>query len=167
MFTDSEYRTINFQQIYKSLKEYYQFVSNENWINETMGNSCFVGNNEAEVVKLDLFYTDNFVYPIVKYRNVRLSSLEEIIAMKLDVIGRGGRKKDFWDIHALFEYFTLDEMLGHYKKRYPYNFSREELIPQLINFKSADHDPDPICLLGKYWELIKLDIEELILEQTS
>jgi len=162
LFTDAEYGSIDFKAIYKRLKKEFVFVSRENWINETMGNSCFIGPNQNDLIKLDLFYTDDFVFPIKQHENIRLSSLEEIAAMKLDVIGRGGRKKDFWDIHALIDHFTLDEMLDFYLKRYEYNFSKEELISQLTNFEAADNDPDPNCLQGKYWELIKLDIEECI-----
>ena len=30
-------------------------------------------------------------------------------------------------------------------------------IDKLVDFQVADNDADPICLKGKYWELIKLD----------
>ncbi len=60
------------------------------------------------------------------------------------------------------EHFTWPEMLDLYTKRYPYNFSQEEIIKKLTDFKEADADLDPICLKDKYWELIKLDIEESI-----
>ena len=162
MFSDSEYGTIDFQKIHMLLIKEFPFVSNQKWINETIGNSCFIGESKDDLVKVDLFYTDDFVFPIIEFENVRLSSLEEIAAMKLEVIGRGGRKKDFWDIHALLEHFTMDELLEFYEKRYPYNFSKDELIPQIINFEKAEYDPNPICLKGKYWELIKLDIEEIM-----
>lgn len=82
--------------------------------------------------------------------------------MKLDVIGRGGRKKDFWDIHALFKHFELADMLEIYTNRYPYNFTHIELVQQLVNFENAEHDPDPNCLIGKYWELVKYDFEDKI-----
>ncbi len=82
--------------------------------------------------------------------------------MKLDVIGRGGRKKDFWDIHALFDHFELNEMIEIYSNRYPYSFSQKDLLKQLINFENAENDPDPNCLLGKYWELIKYDLEDKV-----
>ena len=160
LFTDSEYGSIDFLEILEVLKVEFDYIDHNIWENKRMGNSCFIGSSTGESIKLDLFYTDPFVYPIISHDNIRLSSLEEIVAMKLDVIGRGGRKKDFWDIHALFDHFSLPEMLAFYSKRYPYNFSHGELIAQLVNFENADTDPDPNCLDGKYWELIKLDIED-------
>ncbi len=169
LFTDSNYGSINFKSIYNELKKELNYVSTEKWINDTMGNSCFIGNHKSEAVKLDLFYTnDSFIYPIVNFQNIRISSIEEIIAMKLDIIGRdnGGRKKDFWDIHALLDNYSLSNMLNIYQSRSPYNHSRQEIKDGLVNFKNADQDPDPNCLLNKKWALIKLDFEELI-EQSS
>jgi predicted nucleotidyltransferase component of viral defense system len=161
LFSDAKYGTVDFKNIYKDLKAHLLYVSKESWANETMGNSCFVGYNKEETVKLDLFYTEAFVYPMLKYETIRMASMEEIIPMKLDIIGRGGRKKDFWDIHALLDRYTLAEMLEMYEKKYPFNFSRKELKEGLNNFEIADQDPNPICFLGKHWELIKLDFEEL------
>lgn len=162
MFTDCEYSTVNFLKILENLKSEFPYVDNHEWVNESMGNSCFIGNSADELIKLDLFYTDPFKYPIIQYKHIRLSSLEEIVAMKLDVIGRGGRKKDFWDIHALFDHFELRTMLDIYSKRYPYNFTEEEIIKQMTVFDNADNNPEPNCLVGKYWELIKYDFEDKV-----
>lgn len=162
MFTDCEYGTINFLKILENLKSEFPHVDHHEWVNESMGNSCFIGNSADELIKLDLFYTDPFKYPIIPFKHIRLSSLEEIVAMKLDVIGRGGRKKDFWDIHALFDHFDLKTMLDIYSKRYPYNFTQEEIIKQMTVYDNADNNPEPNCLLGKYWELIKYDFEEKV-----
>lgn len=164
MFTDATYRSVDFKLIYKELKKEMQYVSPEKWDNNSMGNSCFIGTQESETVKLDMFYTtDNFAYPIINYNNIRISSIEEIIAMKLDIIGResGGRKKDFWDIHSLLNKYTLSKMLDIYETRYAYTHSRQEIKDGLLNFESANQDPDPNCLLDKKWALIKLDFEEL------
>lgn len=161
LFTDAQYGSVDFKIIYKDFKNRLKYVSPEKWVNETMGNSCFAGNNNSETVKLDLFYTDPFVFPIIEIESLRISSIEEIIAMKLDIIGRGGRKKDFWDIHALLDKFQFSEMLDMYEKRYPFSFSRKEIKESVKIFENADQDPDPNCLLGKHWQLIKLDFEEL------
>jgi len=160
MFTDIGYGDVDFIKILESLKSTFEYVESREWSNKAIGNSCYIGKSPHELVKLDLFHTDPFVYPMINYKSVRLSSHEEIVAMKLDVIGRGGRKKDFWDIHALMDKYSIDQMLDIYKKRYPYNFKREQLVKQLNNFLQADIEPDPICLRGKYWKLIKFDLQD-------
>ncbi len=164
LFSDVEYRSIDFKNVYKKLKKEFKFISKENWNNNTIGNSCFIGNSQKDTIKLDLFYTDDFVYPINIIEKVRISSIEEIIAMKLEIIGGdvGGRKKDYWDIHALIDRFNLDQMFETHSLRYPHSFTKKELKKGLTNFENADHDPDPICLRNKKWELIKLDFEELV-----
>lgn len=89
-----------------------------------------------------------------------MASLEEIAAMKVDVISRGGRKKDFWDIHELMELYTIRYMIELHKERYPYSHDSNEIIKSFTQFEGADVDFDPLCLKHKYWELIKLDILE-------
>lgn len=162
LFTDAEYDSIDFNEIDKLFVNAFSYVEMNSVGNESMGKSYFIGQDQENSVKVDLFYTDPFIYPIVDYNGIRLSQLEEIIAMKLEVIGHGGRKKDFWDLHELLEHFTISEMLGFYEKRYPYGYSRDEIINGLTDFEEADLDFDPICLKSKYWELIKLDFQEII-----
>lgn len=53
-------------------------------------------------------------------------------------------------------------MLDFFKERYPYSFSQTEILKKMIDFQYADDDLMPICLKGKYWELIKEDIWEEI-----
>ena len=91
-----------------------------------------------------------------------MASKEEIAAMKLELIGRGGRKKDFWDVHELLDSMSIHDMLSYYEKRYPYGHTKENLIQSLTKFDSADDDFDPDCLRQKHWDLIKLDFLDLI-----
>jgi len=53
-------------------------------------------------------------------------------------------------------------MIDFYLKRYPYNFTRKEIMKGLSNFEKAGYEFTPICLKDKVWEIIKLDIEELV-----
>jgi hypothetical protein len=87
-----------------------------------------------------------------------MATIAEVTAMKIDVVQRGGRKKDFWDLHALFDTYTIEQMLQLHKQRYPYNHDEGLIIKNFTDFLLADDDFDPICLLGKYWEFIKDDI---------
>ena len=164
LFTDVEYNSIDFDIIDKLFLDSFQYVKMAYGGNNSMGKSYFIGNSKNDVIKVDLFYTDAFIYPIVEYKGIRLSRLEEIVAMKLEVVGHNGRKKDFWDLHELMEYFSWTEMLEFYQKKYPYNYSRDDIIKKLNDFDEADYDLTPICLKNKYWELIKLDIEESIIK---
>jgi predicted nucleotidyltransferase component of viral defense system len=160
LFTDVEYGSIDFDQIDSKLQDKFSFVEMQYEGNNSFGKSYFIGQNEDDIVKVDLFYTDKFIRPVLVYDSIRMASIEEITAMKMEVIGQNGRKKDFWDIHELMDVMSIKQMIELHSERYPYTFTPEYLKNKLIDFQYADADFDPICLKGKYWELIKQDIEE-------
>ena len=78
--------------------------------------------------------------------------------MKVEVISRGGRKKDFWDIHELKDDYSIEKMLALHKQRYTYTHDEDQIRRKFSYFENADDDFDQICLKGKQWEIIKLDI---------
>lgn len=162
LFTDADYNSIDFSILETKLIETFPYVDSSSVDLVGMGKSYFIGNNENELVKLDLFYTDPFVFPIILEQGIRFSSIEEVAAMKFEVIANGGRKKDFWDIHELLETYTLDEMIDFYLKRNPYSYSKDELLAKTIDFSKAEDDFIPNCYKEKVWELIKLDFEKLL-----
>ncbi len=86
-----------------------------------------------------------------------MADVADITEMKLDIMGRGGWQKDFWDLHAAHDYFTTSKMLAFYAERYPYGYSREEIVEGINRFNLADDDPKPVGLQGKHRELIKYD----------
>jgi hypothetical protein len=162
LFSDIEYGSIDFEKADYFLKTVWPYVDSLNISPVGMGKSYFIGTDKDECIKLDLYYTDQFITECLTIDHIRLASIKEIIAMKLDVVARNGRKKDFWDLHALMDDYSLNEMLELHKRRYPYTHDAEQILRQFINFTSADHDFDPICLHGKHWELIKLDMLDFV-----
>jgi len=162
LFTDADYDSIDFSILETKLIETFPYIDSSSVDMVGMGKSYFIGNNENELVKLDLFYTDPFVFPVILEQGIRFASIKEVVAMKFEVIGNGGRKKDFWDIHELLETHTLDKMIDFYLKRNPYGYSKDQLLAKLIDFSKAEDDFTPNCHKGKVWELIKLDFEKLV-----
>ena len=160
LFTDAEYGSIDFQLLQEILRREFPYCQGDCGEIVSFGTSYLVGNSKEDNVKLDLFYTDPFIRPMEQIESIRMASLDDIVTMKMDVMSRGGRKKDFWDLHILRNKYTVEQMLSLYKERYPYGATDEECIAGLTNFSVADSDPDPTCLLGKIWQLIKLDFVE-------
>lgn len=157
MFTDSPYGTIDFEAIDNFLQKQFEYVHHTQ-ILPAMGKSYLIGSEPKNTVKLDVYYTDPFIQPPLVIDGIRLATIDEIVAMKIDVIQRIGRKKDFWDIHEVIEDYTLEDMLLLHKTRYPYTHDVELIKQNIINFDKADNDFGPICLKGKFWELIKYDL---------
>lgn len=162
LFTDTAYGSINFDAIDQFLKKAYSYVDTSDSKEVGMGRSYFIGKNKDECIKLDIYYTDKFIRPLLKVDSIRMASIEEIIAMKLDVIARGGRKKDFWDIHELMEEYPLNLMMALHKERHPYSHNKKQIKKQLTTFSIADDDFEPVCLRHKYWEVIKLDMIDFV-----
>jgi hypothetical protein len=121
-----------------------------------------IGKDSTNLIKLDLYYTDPFLEKLEIHENVRMASISEIAAMKIDVIQRVGRKKDFWDIHELLDKYGLDQLLDFHVQKYPYTHDKSLILANMCNFERADSEPDPLCLRGKYWDLIKLDFVQAV-----
>ena len=78
---------------------------------------------------INIFTIDNVKVDFVNYRypwinnsriehNIRLASLEDIAAMKLNAIAGRGTKKDFIDLYFLLQKFSMEEMFGFYSKKF-------------------------------------------------
>ena len=162
LFTDSKYGSLDFNKIDAVLRANFPYVSPMQ--NGVVGIGCFyfIGTNDNQAIKLDLYYTDRFIEDIIDINGIRLASISEVAAMKMDIIQRIGRKKDFWDIHALLDNLSLTAMIGLHEQRYPYTHDKDQIIRNLTDFSSADEDFNPICLQGKHWEIIKFEIAEQV-----
>lgn len=160
LFTDAEYGSLDFHRLQETLRKEFPYCQGDCGDIVGFGASYIVGNSKDDCVKLDLFYTDPFIRPMEMFGPIRMAAVEDIVAMKMDVVSRGGRKKDFWDLHMLHDHYSIEQMLSLYEERYPYGATKEECTSGLTNFSVADTEPDPICLQEKVWQLIKLDFEE-------
>lgn len=121
-----------------------------------------IGPGKDGTVKTDIInWTADFIFPVNEVEGIRLAKMEEIALMKLDTISRGGRKKDFWDMSEILEYHTLSFLLELYPKKYPYH-NIEDVVKGMKDFTIAEEMPDPICLKGRHWDLIKVEMQEAV-----
>lgn len=124
---------------------------------------CFIRD-----VKVDIIcHQYPLVKPLIKEENVRMVSLEDIGAMKLNVItDNGTRLKDFVDMYALLEHLPLREMLFAYEKKYQ-DVSRQIAL-RALNYH-YDIQPATIHFIGLpiTREKVIERMYEAILEQTK
>jgi hypothetical protein len=158
LFTAAEYGSIDFDKIETYFRDQYPYVHRPDTGHIVgMGRSFYIGECEQESVKVDLFYTDTFIRPHSLIENIRMASLDDIVAMKVDVIQSKGRKKDFWDLHELLDQYPIKRMIELHEERYPYSHSEKIIVENFTDFDRADDDFDPVCFRGKFWESIKYD----------
>jgi len=162
LFSDASYNSIDFNVISECLKRNFKIVESSLVNIIGTGTSYFVGQKSSQLIKLDIYYTDNFVFDLIERDNVRMASVQEIAAMKIEVISQDRRKKDFWDIHELLNQYTLTDILEFHKKRYPFSHDRQDLLLNLNNFNLANDDWEPVCLRSKSWDIIRLDLIEAV-----
>ncbi|MCL2290212.1 MAG: nucleotidyl transferase AbiEii/AbiGii toxin family protein [Bacteroidetes bacterium] len=162
LFTASQYGSMNLEEIKNVLAKTFPYIDNlENLNGRSLGYSVYIGNSKLESVKLDLYYTEEFITPILHQDGLRLASLQDIAAMKMQAIFNSKRKKDFWDIHELLEHFILEEMIQYGIQRNPYTLTEEDILNTLYNLtedSELTNDKHVLCLKGKYWELIIDDL---------
>jgi predicted nucleotidyltransferase component of viral defense system len=114
----------------------------------------------ADDIKIDFV---NYPYPwladpIIE-ESIRLASLEDIGAMKLNTISGRGSKKDFVDIYFLLKKYSLKELLAFYNKKYP-NGSSFLVLKSLNYFEDAEQQEMPLMLVPVDWQEIKTKIIE-------
>ena len=164
MFCDGPYGEIDFDFIFEVIKmtfpyveETSPFVSTPDQSNN-LGLYLFIGKDEETSIKTDILYWDaTFLYPAIEEQGIRLATIEDIAAMKLDAISRGGRKKDFWDLSDILKTHSMTTLFEIYQQKYPW-FEIKDVVNGLTNFTVADIMPDPICYKKKNWEAIKNEI---------
>ena len=159
LFTDALYGSLNFN-IYETYLRtkfpYFEKVDKTSIVG--FGRGYYIGNSKDDCIKLDLMYTDEFIRTEEVKDGVRMASVDDIVAMKINAILGGGRKKDFWDIHKLLESYSIKEIIALHKERHYWEYEEENVLNALINFDNANEMDDPICLEHKNWDDIKLDI---------
>lgn len=109
-------------------------------------------------IKLDFV---NYSYPLLKkikvVDSIRLSSLEDIAAMKLNAISGRGSRKDFIDLYFLLETFSLNEMVDFYSEKYQ-DGSTFLVLKSLTYFDDAEMEEMPVMTKTLSWEKVKARI---------
>ncbi|HWD90509.1 MAG TPA: nucleotidyl transferase AbiEii/AbiGii toxin family protein [Mucilaginibacter sp.] len=105
-------------------------------------------------------------YPLVKQlelaNGIRLASLEDIAAMKLNaIVGNGTRLKDFVDVAFLSCYLSLGQMMDAYE--YKYSSRNPVLTLKALLYHNDINFEEPIQLIGTTysWKVIKKRLDEM------
>ncbi len=122
---------------------------------------------EINKIKVDfVLYPFEWLKPFEKIESLRLISLQDMIPMKLQAVSNRFSKKDFWDIDLLLNEFTLTEMLGFFKTKFP-PVDTGYIIHSLTNFETAETEADPVCIIPRTWQEVKDNLREKVIEYTN
>lgn len=113
--------------------------------------SDFVKQNKAALLK-----------PCKTIDGIRMYSIEDIAAMKLNAICGRGTKKDFYDMYLLLQHFSLPELLGFYEAKFKSDNSWM-VIKSLQYFDDADENESPDLIMQfPEWDTMKTTITKTV-----
>lgn len=119
---------------------------------------CFIRHTKVDIVR----HPHPLIRPIQTIEGLRFFSLEDIAAMKVQAILGRGKKKDFWDIAALLEHFSVRDFVEFHRQKYPNQYLLISVPQAMTYFADAEEDQDPISLKGQTWESVKDFIREKV-----
>jgi hypothetical protein len=123
--------------------------------------SDFTANNTLkgfiDSVKVDFI---SHKYPLVNnirnIESIKLYSIEDIAAMKLNVIaGNGTRSKDFIDLYFLLKEYSVQQLLNFYSAKYKTR-NTFHVVKSMVYFDDISLQDWPVMVLEKNLNLEKL-----------
>ena len=166
LFTDLEYGDMPIKIMREYLEnEFPVHEGTETLARNDAGYHIYLSEGVEPPIKVDFFYTEPFIYPLLVQDGLRLTDQREIAAMKLGVIGNQiYRQKDYWDIHDMLENYTLSEMIKWALERDPYIITENDIIEGLKQVDKVQESREGIVSLKplEYWELKVVDLKEEI-----
>ena len=98
--------------------------------------------------KLDIYnWAVKFIRPVKEEGEIRLASLEDIAAFKLDAICHRKEKKDYIDIAVLLEKYSFGQMLDFYGEKFPMNDKRI-VLTQILDTEGLENSAEPVMLIN-------------------
>lgn len=166
MFTDLGYGDMPLKAMRKFLESEFQVHDGtETMDRDDVGYHIYLSEGKEPPIKVDFFYTEPFIFPMLAKDGLRLSDQREIAAMKLGVIGNHiYRQKDYWDIHDMLENYTMSEMIQWPLKRDPYTITENDIVEGMKHVEKIQESREGIISLKplEYWELKVVDLMEEI-----
>ncbi len=136
LFSNFDFDTIQLLENIQQDYSYQLFFTAKNTLKGSINN-----------IKVDILaHRYEFIGEPVSVSGIRLLSIQDIIAMKLNAIATSGqRSKDFIDIYYLLEYYDIGSMLSFFKKKYKQE-NDTFILKSLIYFDEVDLSDWPILL---------------------
>lgn len=119
--------------------------------------------SRIKVYQLDGIKVDfvSYDYPWLeaplKTDGLTLATPSDIAAMKVNAIEGRGSKKDFIDLYYLLQHYSMDDILGFYRRKYP-EHSKFRALMSMSYFDDADIHPTPRMFSDISWDEIKQTI---------
>ena len=166
LFTDVDYGMMPVLDIKRFLEEEFAIHEGTESLEESaLGYHIRLGDGTSPIIKLDLFYTEPFIFPMIEQEGIRLADQKEIAAMKmLAIAGPIKRQKDYWDIHEMLSDYSFEDMVKWGVVRHPYSLTEEDILKGFEQIDLIEESPEGIDSLRPldFWELKVMDLKEIV-----
>lgn len=157
LFTEQEFnKKIIDNALQKKFGKRYQYEERGN----PLGIFCFIDGIKVDIIR--------HPFPLIRKLEIedgiRIYSNEDIVAMKIATILKRGKKKDFWDIAELLQYFSVDDFIKFFFEKFPQQLLLISIPQTMIYFVDAEEDKDPVSLKGQSWKKVKKIISKSVYE---
>jgi hypothetical protein len=149
IFTDHSFDIAELEMVLR--QQYPTFIKD---FSNRMGFFAYINDVKVDLVNWSI----PFIRPAIDWKGIRLCTPEEIAAMKLEALNTRQVKKDYYDIFELLKYFSMAQIVGFYRERYPYNNAKSP-IAFLVAAHLADETPEPEMLYNLDWQTVKNHIK--------
>ncbi len=124
---------------------------------------CFINDIKVDIIS----HQYPWVQPAVTAEGVRMVSLKDLSAMKLNaIVQNGSRLKDFVDLYVLLNYLSFQDMYASYEKKYP-NTNRAVVQNALLYHEDIKPARIDYVRVDLSFEEIKARLREAVLSPSS
>lgn len=124
-------------------------------ITPQFGIFCFIKSIKVDFVR----HPHPLINKIQSHDEVRMFSIPDIAAMKIQAIFNRGRKKDFWDIAELLNHISIKDFVLYHKQKYADQNLMITVPHAMTYFADANDDEDPMSFKGQTWASVQKDIQ--------
>jgi hypothetical protein len=115
-------------------------------------------------VKIDMIDYSRYklIGNVEKVDGIRILSSKDLMAMKVNAVLRRAVKKDFWDIAELLHYYSIDDFIDCYTKKYPTQMLLITVPAAISYFEDAHSSEAPVSFKGQTWESVQAFIQKKV-----
>jgi len=112
---------------------------------------------EFQKTKITFFYYPYpLLFPIKKFKGIKIADMFDIACMKIDAISSRGIKKDFVDLYFMSQKKGLPHLLKLFEKKYKsVNYNTIHILKSLVYFEDARRSPMPKMIKKCSWKNIE------------
>jgi len=119
---------------------------------------CFI-----DEIKIDIVHFPHLpIAPIETEDSIRIYSIADIAAMKIQAILGRGKKKDFWDLYELLQHYSLDQIIKWHKLKYPGQMLAISIPHAITYFVDAEESDAPVSFKKQTWAGVKKGIQRAV-----